>query len=397
VSQLKPTYLVTGGTGFLGRHVVSALRQKNLDVLVLAQSLPQEEERIPGAKYIAASVLDHTQLAEAVKHVELQGIFHLAGIVWHSKIINPPSFREINVEGLLNIIQLAANMQQLQKSKIRIVYASSSGVSACSEKPEDIFDESYPYSLVSSKYPYYLSKIDAEIEGRNLAKKLDVELVCMRPSLILGPGDTHQSSTRIIRDFLEKRIPICPSGGISFVDVRDAATAFVAAMELKQGPSYAYFLSSVNCSIFDLFVVLEQMSGVPRPFFTAPTFLSVLFAHILTFMMGLFFLYDPKIDPVWASMGNCFWSCDCALAKKELGFTPRKSFDTLRETIKWIEDNDNFDEKKIPRRNTAIRFSFKQGIKSWIISCLLICLLSTLVIGGVKAMDFVTMKYFSDI
>lgn len=56
----------------------------------------------------------------------------------------------------------------------------------------------------------------------------------MRPTLVLGPGDVRLSSIRVIRDFLNRAIPFKPCGGVSMVDVRDAAAAFILAMESPQ-------------------------------------------------------------------------------------------------------------------------------------------------------------------
>ena len=62
-----------------------------------------------------------------------------------------------------------------------------------------------------------------------LQKKKKLRLLVLRPSLFLGPGDTDFSSTSDIKDFLERRIPAVPQGGLSFLDVRDAATAALQA------------------------------------------------------------------------------------------------------------------------------------------------------------------------
>ena len=57
------------------------------------------------------------------------------------------------------------------------------------------------------------------------------EIVCVNPSLLLGPGDRRGSSTEDVRKFLVGEIAAIPSGGLSFVDVRDAASACLSAME----------------------------------------------------------------------------------------------------------------------------------------------------------------------
>lgn len=70
----------------------------------------------------------------------------------------------------------------------------------------------------------------------------------MRPTLLLGPGDRRLSSCRLVADLLRGRVPLCPSGGLSFVDVRDAADAFFSAMAVDE-PRGSYLLGAVNMTL----------------------------------------------------------------------------------------------------------------------------------------------------
>jgi nucleoside-diphosphate-sugar epimerase len=58
-----------------------------------------------------------------------------------------------------------------------------------------------------------------------------LRLVIMNPSLLLGPGDDRLSSTKLILDFMARKIGAVPTGGVSFVDARDAAQTFRVAMK----------------------------------------------------------------------------------------------------------------------------------------------------------------------
>jgi len=53
--------------------------------------------------------------------------------------------------------------------------------------------------------------------------------------MMFGPEDVYLRGTKLIVSFLERHVPFVPSGGVSFVDVRDVAQAFVVAM-LKAAP-----------------------------------------------------------------------------------------------------------------------------------------------------------------
>ena len=86
---------------------------------------------------------------------------------------------------------------------------------------------------VVGRWPYYLSKIYEERLVLEFAAKHRLPLVVLNPSLLLGPGDERLSSTWTVMKFLQRDLPAMPGGGISFVDVRDAADAFVAALDAR--------------------------------------------------------------------------------------------------------------------------------------------------------------------
>ena len=79
-------------------------------------------------------------------------------------------------------------------------------------------------------WPYYRAKRYAEHLALSAADE-DLEVVCLNPSLLLGPGDEPAgASTHAVRVFLDEGVPIAPPGGISFVDVRDVAQAIGLAI-----------------------------------------------------------------------------------------------------------------------------------------------------------------------
>lgn len=61
------------------------------------------------------------------------------------------------------------------------------------------------------------------LRGKKYAEEHGIELVMLRPSVMLGPGDVRFRSTHIILQYIDGKVPITPTGGYSFVDVRDVA------------------------------------------------------------------------------------------------------------------------------------------------------------------------------
>ena len=111
------------------------------------------------------------------------------------------------------------------------ILASSSGTIAVSEDKE-IVDETYPPPMdLISRFAYYASKFYQEKTALENFDGKGIKLVILNPSLLLGTGDERLSSTKPVLDFLARKIPFTPSGGLNFVDARDTATAFINALE----------------------------------------------------------------------------------------------------------------------------------------------------------------------
>ena len=243
---------------------------------------------------------------------------------------------ETNVVGTMNVMR-AAHAAGCR----RVVYASSSGVVGCSLDPDVVASDSSPYcEEVVQHWPYYVSKIEAEREARAFAAKHDIELVCMRPTMMWGPGDDRYRSTKLVLSFLTRHLPFIPPGGVSWVDVRDVAAAFVNGME-RGRPGSTYLLGARNCSTFELFNLLQKLSGVPRPAISVPSWFARSGATgIDWFNRKIRRNYDASVDPVRAEMGCHFWNISSISAEEDLSFFPRPFQETAKETIDFIRKNE---------------------------------------------------------
>ncbi len=147
----------------------------------------------------------------------------------------------------------------------RVVVASSSGTIAISEDPDHISTESdeTPIGIIA-RFPYYRRKLFAERAALAMNEPGSFEVICVNPSLLLGPGDERGSSTEDIRLFLEGRVPAVPPGGASFVDARDAAEGMILAME-RGTPGERYLLTACNITLREFFGRVARIAGVRRP------------------------------------------------------------------------------------------------------------------------------------
>ncbi len=320
--------LVTGGTGFLGAHLVAQLCERGEKVRVLSRGAAPELAAL-GAEIVTGDVtrdLDGaTPLARALDGVDR--LFHLAGFVSRSADDGQRMMR-VHVDGTRRVLEAAH-----QAAVRRVVLASTSGTIAVSRTPEPILDEEAPYptELVGG-WPYYLSKIYQEKLALDLAATLGIDLVVVNPSLLLGPGDTRDSSTGDVKKFLRRELPIVPPGGLSFVDARDAAAATHAAMERGRS-GQRYLLGGPNWTFGEFFGRLERASKVRAPRLKIPDKLA---RGAAAFVEHAYHAMDraAPVERIAVEMSQVYWYCDSSKARRELGFEARDPGETLDDTIR---------------------------------------------------------------
>src|SRR5438552_11526478 len=224
VKKVAPTTLITGGTGFLGSHLVRQLIQSGAkDIRVMATSIPEWLTGL-GVDTFEGSIINDEDVERAVEGVT--EIYHLAGKVSREKD-DAREMYKLHVDGTRLLCDAA------KKAGVKtIVLASSSGTIAVSEKSDVIHDENYPPPLdIIARWPYYASKAYQEMAALERFNGEDLRLVIMNPSLLLGPGDDRLSSTKVVLDFMARKISAVPNGCLSFADVRCAAAAFSVALQ----------------------------------------------------------------------------------------------------------------------------------------------------------------------
>ena len=138
-------------------------------------------------------------------------------------------------------------------------------------------------------------------------------------------------------DFLAGKIPYTPSGGLNFVDARDAAAAFIAALE-KGRHQEKYLLGAANMSFAEFFGRLERLSGVSAPMLKVPKKLAMTGSNIIDSVFKNWGKASP-IEPNEVEQAEYFWYFDSSKAEEELGFSPRDPQETLSATIGYLKEN----------------------------------------------------------
>ena len=313
--------LVTGATGFLGSTLVPMLRQAGHDVRVLVRSGVE----VPEVETVKGDVRDPDSVLRALAGVE--GVYHLAGLVSRDPA-DARKMYELHVDGTRNLLTAAA-----RAGLKRIVLASSSGTIGVSRVRRVASEEDdYPIEAVG-RWPYYLSKIYEEKIAIDFARR-GLPIVILNPSLLLGPGDARMSSTQDIFRFLMGRIPVMPRGGISFVDVRDAARAFVAALT-RGNVGERHLLGAANWEFSEFFARLGRIAHRAPPLFRMPSPLKVAAAHWMERWardQGR----EPDLPASDVEMGECWFFIDSSKSERLLGFEPRDPVETLTDTVRYV-------------------------------------------------------------
>jgi len=314
--------LVTGATGFLGSAVVPLLVEAGHRVRMVGRTPP-------GPTLAALGEFHPVDLEEpASLRPALQGmdaLLHLAGRV---------SFDPRDARALYRL-HVEATRALLEEIRARggigrVVLASTSGTTAVSRTERVGTEEDQAPLDVIGRWPYYLSKVYEERLTIDFCRQHAIPLVVCNPSLLLGPGDERLSSTWTVVKFLQRDLPAMPGGGMSFVDVRDAAQGVVSA--LTRGDLFGKHLMGVNMSMAEFFERLERLSGVAAPRLRLPAKMNVLGAQLLerwSKARGK----EPALDAASVDIAEHWFWVDSKKAERELGFRARDPHQTLLDTV----------------------------------------------------------------
>jgi len=328
--QPQPVTLITGGTGFLGTHLVRQLIEAGVKGLrVMASSVPTSLLEL-GVEAAPGSITNAEDVKRALEGVT--EVYHLAGRVSRERE-DAHEMMALHVDGTRLLCEAARG------AGVRtIVLASTSGTIAVTETGEVMPDESWPPPLdLISRWPYYASKYYQEQVALENFSGRGERLVILNPSLLLGPGDERLSSTKVILDFLARKINAVPHGGLSFVDVRDVATTFRCAMQDGRHGE-RYLLGSANWTFEKFLGRLERITKIQGPRLSLPKRFTVAGSKLVDALFRQWDMASP-VEAEAVEMAEHFWYLDSGKARDELGFAPRDPAETLHETVVYVREN----------------------------------------------------------
>lgn len=239
---------VTGGTGFLGSHLLRALVQAGKPVRALyRREIPVQLSDIRDkVEWVQGDVLDVFSLEEALPGVTQ--VYHAAATV----SFQPGAAARMihtNAEGTANVVNacLDAGVQKL-------LHVSSVAALGRSKTAAPI-DEKAEWEESKNNSAYAISKYRSEMEvWRGIAEGLNAVIV--NPSIILGAGSWDDGSGALVKNAW-KEFPYYTTGTNGFVDVQDVVKAMLLLMDSDIARK-RFVVSAVNWSYLDLFTQLAQ-------------------------------------------------------------------------------------------------------------------------------------------
>ena len=305
--------VVTGGAGFIGSHLVEALREKGLEVKVI-------DNLHAGRKENLASVMKEIEFVEGdVRNIDfLLKEFRNSDIVFHEAALHyvresvekPLEFNEVNVSGTLNVLEAA------RKNNVkRVVFASTCAVYGNAEKLP--LEENAQLNPLN---PYAITKIAGEMYAKHYFESFGLETVSLRYFNAFGPRQPANSPYSAIIPIMVssvlkgKKPKIFGTGEQSrdFVFVKDIARANISAMGAKKEA----FGKAINIGTGKSTSITSILNGVNNSLGK-----SILAEHL-----------PGRKEEIFKIQSSV------KLAKKLLGFECKYTFEKgLKETIEWFK------------------------------------------------------------
>ncbi|MDX1451774.1 MAG: NAD-dependent epimerase/dehydratase family protein [Oleiphilaceae bacterium] len=327
--------LVTGANGHIGANVVRELLAQQHSVRAFVR---------PNADLRGLEGLDIEMVNGDVMHAEdlknaapgCDAIIHLAA-VYKTIADTPEEIVEPAVVGSRNVFD-AAKAAGIK----RIVYTSSiasigfSNSATDMRTAEDWNDD--------AQNPYYVAKTQSEKVAQSLSREYDIEVIVLCPALVLGPHDYRVTpSNQLVMDWLNGKGQTY-RGGLNMVDVRDVATAHVAALTRGKN-QHRYIVGGDNMEVAEVGRLLKQLTGIKPmhlPFSRGMTLAVATVVEKFSRLIGIKPLFTR--DLVYEVVERYAYY-DCSATRNDLEMEFRPARDCLMASIKWLAEQGHFNAR----------------------------------------------------
>jgi dihydroflavonol-4-reductase len=316
---------VTGGSGVVGGAVVERLVARGDEVVALARSgAAQESLERRGARVVRAGLFDPDALAGGMDGCEV--VYHVAGV--NSLCVEDPApMLRVNVEAPVAVVRAAA-----RAGARRVVHTSSAAT--VGERSGVVGREDTPHRgwYLST---YERSKTEGERAVLAAGREHGVEVVCVNPSSVQGPGRAGGTG-RFMLAYLDGRLRLFVDTNVSLVDIADCAEGHLLAAE-RGVPGERYLLNGMALTITQALELAADVAGVHR----RPRLVPRAPATAAAFLVEHGFRLARRRPPICREMVRTLLHghrYDGSRAARELGLRYTDPRETVRRTVEWARE-----------------------------------------------------------
>lgn len=310
-------YLVTGGAGFIGSHLVDRLISFGESVAVIDNlSTGQEININPKAVFYNANICD-SQIKKIFEKEKPQIIFHLAAQISVSEsMIDPVKDAQINILGSLNIIKnfFSINQKQFYNSDAKFIFSSTGGAIYGNVQIFPTSESCQPFPLSA----YGVAKLAVEKYLHCYHENFKMPYMALRYSNVYGPRQNSKGEAGVVAIFYDKMISgitpeITGTGKQTrdFIFVDDVIEANILASKSSIS-GFCNIGTGVETNINKIFETAAKNTGKN---------------------------FEKKYIP--ARDGELQRSClNFSASRRNLGWTPKISLDTgMKKTFEWFSNS----------------------------------------------------------
>jgi dihydroflavonol-4-reductase len=317
--------LVTGGTGFIGQHVLLKLKETQHSVRCLVRktsdtTIPQKV----GAELITGDVTDRSSVKLALSGID--AVIHLANI-YEFWIPHKKDFHAVNVEGTRHVLE-----ESLDAKISKVIHVCTLGSYGIPEE-KPFTEKSTPANKRTCLY--FETKYQGSLLAWELHANKGLPLVMVYPSAVIGPGD-NKPSGRYLYNMAKGKMPaqVFLNSTLTWVDVRDVAEVIVRALDKKDNIGKKYFVGAEMLSFAEFNKLISSCSGVPLPRIKMPGWMALMSGACLTFLADIF-KFQPMLGMSSDQMRTMKYgfSADCSKVTRELDIQYMSISKSIEDTI----------------------------------------------------------------
>lgn len=319
--------LVTGGSGFIGQHLVAALLERGRRVRILDLRPPPCAGA--GTQYVKGSVLDPALVREALDDVE--EVYHLAALpgMW---MPHKDDFHAVNCRGTEIVIAAAR-----ERGVSRFLHCSTESILFGPSCTAPVISEHVHTTPDEMPGAYTRSKLIAEQRAFQAAES-GFPVVIASPTMPIGPHHRNLTPPALmLRHFLSRRIQIYLDFVVNLVDVRDVATGLLLAMERGQ-KGHRYILGGEDIRLKRLLAIVGMISGRSAVRIPVPAGIAQMTAAMLEFVADHVTHRSPAATVEGVRIALRSKALSIEKSRRELGYAPHPIGPALGEAVASVLD-----------------------------------------------------------